>query len=60
GAFANGPYVEYKLDLPVLTPETSHLILTEPILIGADGCVPIPDKPGLGIELNEEVIARYV
>jgi L-alanine-DL-glutamate epimerase-like enolase superfamily enzyme len=24
-----------------------------------DGRVPVPDGPGLGIELDEEVLARY-
>jgi L-alanine-DL-glutamate epimerase-like enolase superfamily enzyme len=24
-----------------------------------DGCVPVPDGPGLGVEVNEEVVARF-
>lgn len=24
-----------------------------------DGCLPVPDKPGIGMELNEEVIEKY-
>ncbi len=29
------------------------------IEVDAEGCVPVPDGPGLGIELNEETIERY-
>jgi L-alanine-DL-glutamate epimerase-like enolase superfamily enzyme len=34
-------------------------ILAEPFQIGADGCLPVPLGPGLGVELNQDVLARY-
>jgi L-alanine-DL-glutamate epimerase-like enolase superfamily enzyme len=37
-----------------------HDLVQEPIDIFADGCMaPPPDKPGLGIELNDEILRRY-
>jgi hypothetical protein len=34
-------------------------LLVEPIRIAADGTVAVPDAPGLGIEIDEEKLARY-
>ncbi|MEA3407466.1 MAG: mandelate racemase/muconate lactonizing enzyme family protein [Chloroflexota bacterium] len=49
----NCPFVEYGFDPPILTPETTQPMLVEPLLVEEDGCVPLPDKPGLGIEVDE-------
>ena len=40
-------------------PEYLQAIVKEPILIDKQGNVQVPQKPGLGIELNGEVIAKY-
>ena len=58
GSLKNSPYLEYPCD-PPFTPEIRDTILTETIKIGKDGYVSIPQKPGLGVEVNEEVIERY-
>jgi L-alanine-DL-glutamate epimerase-like enolase superfamily enzyme len=34
-------------------------LLREPLRIDDEGYVRVPLKPGLGIELNEELIAAY-
>jgi L-alanine-DL-glutamate epimerase-like enolase superfamily enzyme len=34
-------------------------ILREPFVLDADGMLPIPNKPGLGIELDPAGVARY-
>ena len=34
-------------------------LLANPIEVDADGTVAVPDVPGLGIELDEEKLARY-
>lgn len=49
----NCPLVEYPYDPPILTVDTMQTFVTEPLLIDEDGCVKVPDKPGLGIELDE-------
>lgn len=33
--------------------------LIEGIPVPVDGIIPIPDKPGLGIEVNEDIVQRY-
>lgn len=58
GSLKNCPYLEFPCD-PPLTVEIRDAILTETIKIGKDGHVSIPQKPGLGVEVNEEVIERY-
>jgi len=58
----NSPYVEHILDPPHRTVESYqqlHGIVTEPLLIDDDGYVPVPDAPGLGIQLNPDLITRY-
>ena len=34
-------------------------IVDNPIVIGADGCVRVPERPGLGIEINEDAVEKY-
>ena len=58
-AVPNAPYIEFPYDPPSWTPEIRDYVLTEPIRIDANGDVVLPDKPGLGIELDEERIAQY-
>lgn len=58
GAIPNCPYLEYPLEPPAWGIQTRDILLKTPIL-GDNGLVRIPDKPGLGIELNEEAFARY-
>jgi L-alanine-DL-glutamate epimerase-like enolase superfamily enzyme len=60
GTIGNCPFVEYPLDPPSLTPEMLQLVLKEPLLIDEQGYVSVPDKPGIGIEIDEEAIAEYL
>ncbi len=34
-------------------------LLVEPMMVGKDGHIPLPMKPGLGIELNEEAFRHF-
>jgi L-alanine-DL-glutamate epimerase-like enolase superfamily enzyme len=47
-------YVEYLTPAPYIDE-----ILTEPFQLDEDGCLTIPDKPGLGIELDRQALARF-
>ncbi len=47
-------YVEYLTPSPYI-----ENIITEPFRVDAEGYLPIPDRPGLGIELNREGLKRY-
>jgi L-alanine-DL-glutamate epimerase-like enolase superfamily enzyme len=53
----NCPMVEYAYDPPILTPETLQPFVANPILVEADGCVAVPDGPGLGIAIDETRLA---
>jgi D-galactarolactone cycloisomerase len=45
------PYLEFPYDPPTWTPARRDFMLAEPLALDGDGCLPVPDRPGLGIEL---------
>jgi len=51
-------YLEYPFDPPEWTPERRDFMLAEPLRAEADGCLVLPERPGLGAELDEERLAR--
>jgi L-alanine-DL-glutamate epimerase-like enolase superfamily enzyme len=51
--------IEYPYEPPGWVPEARDGILAEPIRVAPDGTVAVPQAPGLGIELDEEKLARY-
>lgn len=53
------PYLEYGFYPPAYSAEVRDRILKEPIVVNKDGYVDIPQKPGLGVELDEEAVAQY-
>jgi D-galactarolactone cycloisomerase len=54
-----GPFLELPYDPPGWTPERRDFMLAEPMRAAADGYVAVPDRPGLGIELDEDAVERY-
>jgi L-alanine-DL-glutamate epimerase-like enolase superfamily enzyme len=54
-----GPYLEYPYDPPGWTPARRDFMLSEPLTVDGDGYLAIGDAPGLGIELDEDAVARY-
>jgi L-alanine-DL-glutamate epimerase-like enolase superfamily enzyme len=58
-AHPQGMYLEYLHDPPVATFSRFASLVADPLRIDKDGCVEPPDKPGLGIELNEDIVKRY-
>lgn len=55
GAIPHGTYIECFAD-PLRDPLFDNFVLNKKI---KRGYVEIPNKPGLGLELNEEIIKRY-
>ena len=51
---ANCPLVEYPYDPPAHTPGEMQAILKEPLLPASDGTVALPERPGIGVEPDEE------
>jgi D-galactarolactone cycloisomerase len=53
-----GPFIEVPYDPPAWTPERRDFMLARPTQVDGDGCLHVPDTPGLGIELDEDVVRR--
>jgi L-alanine-DL-glutamate epimerase-like enolase superfamily enzyme len=58
-AIPNASYLELWHDPPCMTGDVFQWYLQEPLRIDSDGMIAVPQKPGLGIELDEEKLARY-
>lgn len=54
-----GPYFEFPYDPDGWTVERRDFMLRRPVAVDADGYVNVPDRPGLGVELDEEAMARW-
>lgn len=52
-----GPFVEFPYDPPGWTPARRDFMLAEPVTIDRDGMLVIPNRPGLGIVLDEAAVA---
>ena len=46
-------------DRPGEFPWPAQHLPARPIMVEADGYVPLPEGPGLGIEVDEEFVRRY-
>jgi len=51
--------LEYPLDPPGWTPAVRDGLLAQPVLPDSDGTIAVPEAPGLGIEIDDEKLARY-
>jgi L-alanine-DL-glutamate epimerase-like enolase superfamily enzyme len=54
-----GPYLEFPYDPPGWTTERRDFFLALPVTNEADGTVRVPDRPGLGVEIDEDAVARW-
>ena len=54
-----GPWLEYPWDPPGWTAERRDFFLAEPVRPDADGCLAVPDEPGLGARIDEAAVARW-
>jgi L-alanine-DL-glutamate epimerase-like enolase superfamily enzyme len=54
-----GPFLEFPYDPPWWTPERRDFMLVEPIRPDPGGFLAVPDRPGLGVELDEDAVERY-
>lgn len=58
-ALPNCPFFEYPFDPEVYPVSHNQGMLREPLVIDDEGYVHPTDRPGLGVELNEDVIERH-
>jgi len=56
----NCPMIEYPCDPPILTVETQQSIFKEPILVEKDGFIRVPEKLGIGVEIDEDRLSAYI
>jgi L-alanine-DL-glutamate epimerase-like enolase superfamily enzyme len=54
-----GPYLEFPYDPPGWTVERRDFFLAEPVSIDADGCVRVPQTPGLGATIDEDKLKHF-
>ncbi len=54
-----GPFFEYPYDPPGWAPERRDFMLIEPVSVDGNGDILVPAKPGLGVELDAEALARF-
>jgi L-alanine-DL-glutamate epimerase-like enolase superfamily enzyme len=54
-----GPYFEFPYDPPAWTPQRRDFMLAAPLDVDPDGFLTVPQIPGLGVEPNEDAVARY-
>jgi len=57
-AIPNCPYFEYVKESPAFNIDVRDAIISEPLLI-KNGYVKLPSGPGLGVEINYDVINKY-
>ena len=51
-----GPYLEFPYDPPGWTRERRDFMLAEPVRVDAEGFIAVPDRPGLGFELVDDLL----
>jgi len=56
----NCPFLEYSYDPPFLTQESQLFYLKDKFNVDSDGYVKLSQSPGIGVEVDEDLIARYL
>lgn len=57
-ALADAPWLEFPFDPPEWNLDRRDYMLAEPVKVGADGLIVLPEVPGMGMALDEERLAR--
>jgi len=57
---SNCPMIEFPYDPPLLTYESQQFYSHFQFKVDSDGYAALPQGPGLGIEIDEEALARYM
>jgi D-galactarolactone cycloisomerase len=54
-----GPYLEFPYDPPGWTVARRDFFLAEPVRIDAAGCLSVPERPGLGAQIDQDAVRRW-
>lgn len=57
-SWPHAPYIEVFHDPPICDYRDAFAIFTAPPARDQDGCLPLPQKPGLGVEVIPDLIIR--
>lgn len=57
-AVADAPWLEFPFDPPEWDLDRRDYMLAEPVRVDAEGFLVLPDKPGFGLTLDEDRLAR--
>ena len=55
----SSPFLEFPYDPPTWTPARRDFFLTEPLRQDPEGFLAVPDRPGLGVEIEEAELDRW-
>jgi L-alanine-DL-glutamate epimerase-like enolase superfamily enzyme len=55
---ADAPFIEFPYDPPEWTLPRRDFMMTEPLTVGADGMIRLSDAPGMGYDLDEDLLRR--
>lgn len=55
-SWSHAPYLELLHDPPVGDYRHGFSVLADPPVLGADGCVAVPQGPGLGVEIDPDLV----
>ncbi len=58
-AVSTAPFIEFPLDPPEWTPARRDYILPQPITADAQGCITLPDTPGLGVTIDWPALEQW-
>ena len=58
-AVSNCPFLEFPYDPPAWSNERRDYLQIDKMMIDNEGYLHIPDKPGLGFELDMDALAKY-
>ena len=58
GSWPNAPLVELQNEEPVGDYRNGFFIMEDPPLVGNDGYIQLPDKPGLGVSIKKDLILK--
>ncbi|MFN8523694.1 MAG: mandelate racemase/muconate lactonizing enzyme family protein [Chloroflexota bacterium] len=58
-AVPNSTYFEMLCEPPIMTTDDFQWYLKEPLRVNADGDIVVPSGPGLGVEPDPDLVARY-
>ena len=54
---ADAPFIEFPLDPPDWSLARRDFMMAEPLTVGADGMIRLSDRPGMGYDLDEDLLA---